>query len=68
MKKFISVLLVVCMIVGFANIIVIAADKNEITSPSIPTTGDVWDGTILQPSELVEKMAYIITKLTNVQN
>ena len=67
-KKAISLLVMICiMILGISG--VVSATSTDATLPSIPTTGDVWDGTMLQPSVLIQKDGkyyYEITKCSEL--
>lgn len=67
-KKIISLLMMICIIsLGISE--VVSATGTDATPPSIPTIGDVWDGTTLQPSVLIQKDGvyyYEITKCSQL--
>lgn len=71
-KKILSAILSMCLILTMVSInFAVNAEETNTTyeAPSIPTTGDVWDGTTLQPSKLVKKDGiyyYEITKCSEL--
>ena len=67
-KKIVGLLVLICiMSLGISG--VVSATSTDATPPSIPETGDVWDGTTLQPSVLIQKDGiyyYEITKCSEL--
>ncbi|MDD7672649.1 MAG: Ig-like domain-containing protein [Clostridia bacterium] len=69
MKKTISLLLCIALCVVSMPICASAAETTADSAPSIPETGDVWDGSITQPTTLVKKDGvyyYEITKCSEL--
>lgn len=83
MKKIVSVLLMVCVLVASAlaggtsasaaavmlDIQALSESTDDSTPPPIPTQGDVWDGSIEEPTTLVQKDGtnyYEITKCSQL--
>jgi len=66
----ISYVLTIVLCISLLPKCVMAEEKTGTsTPPEIPTTGDVWDGTILQPTKLVQKDGvyyYEITKCSEL--
>lgn len=52
-KKLISLLLVIC--ITLSTSIIVSATNTDVSPPAIPTTGDIWDGTITEPKSIVIK-------------
>ncbi len=65
MKKLLSAVLYIILCVATMPVCASAAETSSAEAPPIPESGDVWDGSILQPSKLVQKgdvYYYEITK------
>ena len=65
MKKLLSAVLCIILCVATMPVCASAAETSSAEAPPIPESGDVWDGSILQPSKLVQKgdvYYYEITK------
>lgn len=54
-KRLTSLLLCFFMCVALVPVSAQATEVAEVNVPEIPTEGDVWDGSIIQPTTLVEK-------------
>lgn len=69
-KRTISILLTICLLLsGFSVFATETTLSATSTSPAIPTTGDIWDGTTIEPKNLVSKDGvyyYEITKCSEL--
>jgi len=68
MKKIIGLFVMICILTLCMGGVV-SATSTDATPLAIPTTGDVWDGTTLQPSVLIQKDGvyyYEITKCSEL--
>lgn len=68
-KKLLSITVCLTMCMALLPVSVQATDTAEAAVPGIPTEGDVWDGSISQPTTLVQKDGvyyYEITKCSEL--
>lgn len=68
-RKLLSIAVCLAMCMALLPVSVQATDTAEATVPGIPTEGDVWDGSITQPTTLIQKDGvyyYEITKCSEL--